>query len=114
MEGTILNRRYELKSLLGRSDLGTLYLANDIANGELLAVKVFSGAADLRGEDGMRYRNAVRRVEGFHHPHLLTPTEVGSSGGTAYQVAPYFPAQPLDALLESAPIGGIRLISSQI
>ncbi|MEE8555216.1 MAG: AAA family ATPase, partial [bacterium] len=104
MEGTILNRRYELKSLLGRSDLGALYLANDIANGELLAVKVFSGVVDLRGEDGTRYRNAVRRVEGFHHPHLLTPTAVDSSGGTAYQVAPYFPAQPLDALLESAPL----------
>jgi hypothetical protein len=98
MLGTLFDRRFELKELLGRSDLGALYLATDIGTGEMVAIKCFAEGVDLRSEDGLRYLRAVRRLAGYHHPHLLAPTEAGLSATTGYQVTPYFPAQPLAQL----------------
>ena len=106
MPETLFDRRFELKELLGRSDLGELYLATDATSGEMLALKRFGGAIDPRGEDWLRHAGAVRRGAELHHPHLLLPTEVGVSGGRGYQVAPYFPAAPLPAVVRG---GALKL-----
>src|SRR3990172_502025 len=99
MLGTLFDHRYELKQSLGRSDLGALYLATDATSGEMLALKIFAERIDLGGEDGLRYLRAVERVRDFHHPHLLVPGAAGRSAAGAFQVTPYFPAQPLAALV---------------
>ncbi|MCH8842080.1 MAG: AAA family ATPase [SAR324 cluster bacterium] len=96
MQGTAVNERFEFKQELGRSDLGLLHLANDATSGELLAVKIFDDAVDLRSEEGLRFRSVVGRLRNLRHPHLVVPSETGIDRGVGYQVSTYFPSESLE------------------
>jgi tetratricopeptide (TPR) repeat protein len=102
MPDTHIDRRFELKSPLGRSDLGTTSLATDTATGEMVALKRFAEPVDLRAEEGLRFRLMVERLRGFHHPHLIVPAEAGIFANTGYQVSAYFPADPLPMVMGAA------------
>ncbi len=97
MLGSTLNYRYRLEQRLGT--VGQQYLATDAASGEMLTVRFLPRHVSLRGEGGLRYRLALARIKGLHHPHLLVPVEAASAGGTAFLAAPYYPSQTLTDVL---------------
>src|SRR5262245_33655064 len=95
MLGSTLNRRFRLEQRLGGPPASPHYLATDASNGEMLTVRLLPRHVSLRGEAGLRYRRALARLKGLHHPNLLIPVEAATANGVAFLASPYYPSTAL-------------------
>jgi serine/threonine protein kinase len=73
-----LNGRYVLERELGRGSLGTVYLARDLRQQGLVAVKVLRPDVSANGH-GQRFLLETRVVANLQHPNILPITDSGTS-----------------------------------
>ncbi len=115
-EGTVLNERYCLGSVLGQGGFGITYEADDSMLGRNVAVKelVPSGATrhgvslHLRttpqGNDFGRLKKAFlkegRLLAQFKHAHIVRVLDLFEANGTAYIVMEYLTGELLKASIE--------------
>jgi serine/threonine protein kinase len=80
--------RYELRRVLGRGGMATVYLAHDRKHHRDVALKVLlpSLAAYLGAE---RFVKEIRILARLTHPHILALHDSGEAGGFLYYVMPY-------------------------
>jgi serine/threonine protein kinase len=85
---TALSERYELRRVLGRGGMATVYLAQDRKHHREVALKVLlpSLAAFLGVE---RFLKEIEIVARLTHPHILPLHDSGEAGGFLYYVMPY-------------------------
>ena len=83
-----LSDRYELRDLLGRGGMATVYLAFDRKHHRVVALKVLRPelAATL-GAD--RFLKEIQIVAQLTHPHILPLHDSGEAGAFLYYVMPY-------------------------
>lgn len=80
--------RYELRDLLGRGGMATVYLAYDQKHGRVVALKVLrSELAATLGAD--RFLKEIQIVAQLTHPHILPLHDSGEAGEFLYYVMPY-------------------------
>lgn len=80
--------RYELRDLLGRGGMATVYLAYDQKHGRVVALKVLrSELAATLGAD--RFLKEIQIVAQLTHPHILPLHDSGECGEFLYYVMPY-------------------------
>ncbi|MGH2508669.1 MAG: serine/threonine-protein kinase, partial [Ktedonobacteraceae bacterium] len=92
---------YTLVRLLGEGGMGSVYLANDPAIGQQVAVKVIRTELDAYTDSSAaqtalaRFRQEARAVAGLDHLHILPLYRYGeeptSSGQRAYMIMQYRP-----------------------
>jgi serine/threonine protein kinase len=83
-----LEARYELKSLLGRGGMATVYLAYDRKHHREVALKVLvPGLAAFLGAE--RFLREIETAARLTHPHILPLHDSGEAGGFLYYVMPY-------------------------
>ena len=83
-----LAERYELRRLLGRGGMASVYLARDNKHHRDVALKVLlPGLAELIGVE--RFLNEIQIVARLTHPHILALHDSGEAGGFLYYVMPY-------------------------
>ena len=82
-----LNERYELRSILGRGGMATVYLANDRKHHRSVAIKVLRPeiAASLGAE---RFLQEIEIVAKLTHPHVLPLHDSGEAETYLYYVMP--------------------------
>jgi len=99
-----LGERYELRRVLGRGGMATVYLAHDRKHHREVALKVLlpALAAFLGVERFLREIDTAARLT---HPHILALHDSGEAGGFLYYVMPYIDGASLRQRLE----GGRRL-----
>ena len=94
-----LASRYNLRSLLGRGGMATVYLADDLKHHRQVAVKVLQ--ADLAATVGAdRFLTEIRIVAQLTHPHILALHDSGEAGGFIYYVMPHISGGSLRQRLE--------------
>ena len=73
-----LAERYELRGLLGRGGMATVYLAEDLKHGRNVAIKVLRPelAASLGPE---RFLREIRIAARLNHPHILPLIDSGEA-----------------------------------
>jgi serine/threonine protein kinase len=83
-----LAERYELRRVLGRGGMATVYLAYDRKHHREVAIKVLlpTLAAVLGVE---RFLKEIEIVARLNHPHVLPLYDSGESGGFLYYVMPF-------------------------
>ena len=83
-----LSDRYELRRVLGRGGMATVYLAYDKKHHREVAIKVLlpTLAAFLGGE---RFLKEIEIAARLTHPHILPLYDSGESGGFLYYVMPF-------------------------
>lgn len=99
-----LSDRYDLRDLLGRGGMATVYLAFDRKHGRVVALKVLRPelAATL-GAD--RFLKEIQIVAQLTHPHILPLHDSGEAGEFLYYVMPYITGGSLrQRLLERGPM----------
>jgi len=103
----VLGERYELRRVLGRGGMATVYLANDRKHHREVALKVLlpSLAAFLGVE---RFLKEIEIAASLTHPHILPLHESGEAGGFLYYVMPYIAGGSLRQLEQAS-----RLTSGQ-
>jgi len=80
--------RYELREVLGRGGMATVYLAFDRKHHRVVALKVLRPelAATLGAE---RFLKEIQIVAQLTHPHILPLHDSGEAGAFLYYVMPY-------------------------
>ena len=94
-----LASRYNLRSMLGRGGMATVYLADDLKHHRQVAVKVLQ--PDLAASVGAdRFLTEIRIVAQLTHPHILALHDSGEAGGFIYYVMPLIGGGSLRQRLE--------------
>jgi serine/threonine-protein kinase len=80
--------RYAVEQELGRGATSIVYLARDLAQGRMVAIKT------LRRElaetlSANRFLREIRLVAALHHPHIVPLLDSGEADGVLYCVMPY-------------------------
>lgn len=86
---------YDLKEVLGKGGMGTVYRGVAKATGEQVAVKVL--APFYANHDGFRDRfiAEIRSLEKLHHPHIVTLHGYGEEEGLLFYVMELIPGNSL-------------------
>jgi len=94
-----LAARYQLRDVLGRGGMATVYLAFDLKHRREVAVKVLRPevAASLGAE---RFLAEIQTVARLTHPHILPLHDSGESEGFVYYVMPFIEGGSLRQQLE--------------
>ena len=92
--------RYELRRVLGRGGMATVYLARDLKHRRDVALKVLRPdlAASLGAE---RFLQEIQIAARLTHPHILALHDSGEAGGFLYYVMPFIDGPSLRARLEA-------------
>jgi len=99
-----LAERYELRQVLGRGGMATVYLAYDRKHRRGVALKVLlPGLAAFLGVE--RFLKEIQVAARLTHPHILALHDSGEAGGFLYYVMPYIDGGSLRQQLA----GGARL-----
>ena len=83
-----LEARYQLRRLLGRGGMATVYLGFDRKHHREVALKVLvPGLAAVLGAE--RFLREIETAARLTHPHILALYDSGEAGGFLYYVMPY-------------------------
>ncbi len=93
--------QYQIRALLGKGGMSTVYLAYQPAMDRLVAVKVLP--REFLHDDTflMRFQQEARTIARLEHLHILPVYDVGQDRGIPYLVTRYLPGGTLADLLNS-------------
>lgn len=95
----VLASRYVIERELGRGGMATVYLAQDLQVGSLVAVKVLHpDLASMLGAD--RFAREIGITARLQHPNILPVLDSGVAEGHSFYVMPYVKGESLAQLLE--------------
>jgi serine/threonine-protein kinase len=89
-----LGDRYRIERELGRGGMATVYLARDLKQERMVALKVIHPhlAASFGSE---RFLREVKLTANLRHPHILPLFDSGSAGGQLWYTMPYVEGESL-------------------
>ena len=94
-----LGERYQLRRVLGRGGMATVYLAYDAKHRRDVALKVLlPGLAAFLGVE--RFLKEIQIAAGLTHPHILALHDSGEVGGFLYYVMPHLDGGSLRSRLQ--------------
>jgi hypothetical protein len=105
-----VGERYDLRDVLGRGGMATVYMAYDRKHQRDVALKV------LRPEIAMtiggdRFLKEIQIVARMVHPHILSLHDSGEAGGFVYYVMPYIAGGSLrDVMLREKHMSAARAV----
>ncbi len=92
--GTVIGGLYRVDRLIAEGGMATVYLAEDLRHGRMVAVKVLHES--LAHSIGVqRFLREIEVVARLQHPHLLTLIDSGTVNELPYFVMPYLESQSL-------------------
>jgi serine/threonine protein kinase len=83
-----VRERYELRDVLGRGGMATVYMAYDLKHQRDVALKVLRPEISMT-IGGDRFLKEIQIVARMVHPHILSLHDSGEAGGFVYYVMPY-------------------------
>lgn len=97
--GRLIDGRYQVRSLIARGGMATVYLATDLRLERRVAVKIMHDhlAADQSFRD--RFIREARAAARLQHPNVVNVYDQGEDGALAYIVMEYVPGITLRDLL---------------
>lgn len=86
---------YVVEQLLGHGGMGDVYLARDLAQSRLVALKVLpaDAAHDVRRRDRLQHEGRV--LQSLRHPNICSVYEVGEDGGRVFLAMEYVEGRTL-------------------
>ena len=93
-----LGEQYDLRRLLGRGGMGTVYLAHERSLDRLVAIKVLQSSAV---DDDVRHRfvREAQTAARLTHPNIVPLHSFGRAGDALYYVMGYVEGESLESLL---------------
>lgn len=87
--GTILNDRYSICRILGSGGMAQVYLAEDLKNGQYVAVKMLKAEFNDDNEFLRRFDTEARAASSLSHDSIVKVLGVGEDHGMRYMVQEY-------------------------
>lgn len=101
--GQILNNRYRIVRLVGEGGMGQVYVAEDLAGGAEVALKVIREG--LEEADRRRFEREIRTLQTLEHPHVVVFRDLGLWGETLFYTMDLHMGPSLEELLVARPEG---------
>src|SRR4030067_1393953 len=105
--GTLLRERYEIRQIIGRGGMGSIYLAEDVRlPGRLCALKEVAQdpelpeASRLQGREQFYQEASV--LARLDHPNLPKVSDYFSDGARDYLARDFVPGEDLKTLMDQA------------
>ena len=89
-----LSGRYEFERELGRGGMATVWLARDVEQQELVAIKIMQPAL-ATALDSKRFVREMGIAASLEHPLIVPLYDSGSAGGVLYYIMPYVEGESL-------------------
>src|SRR4030065_541570 len=117
--GTLLRERYDVRQIIGRGGMGSIYLAEDARlPGRLCAVKEVQQDPDLpeytRLQGREQFYQEASVLARLDHPNLPKVSDYFSEGERDYLVMDYVPGDDLKTLMDQARREGRFLPSATV
>lgn len=101
---------YQIKATIGRGGMGIVYLAEDLALGREVALKVLP-SAKLGDPDSIeRFRHEARALARIHHPNIVPIHSIGETATAHWFAMGLVRGEALSAVIHAAATGEPRLI----
>ncbi len=98
--GTVLADRYRVLDLIGKGGMGKVYLAEHVAIGKKVAIKVLSQAYCHRPDQVKRFLREARAASTIDHENVIDITDFGEmDNGSVFFVMEYLSGSDLGKLL---------------
>lgn len=99
--GVVIGDRYRLLSRIGVGGMGTVYKAEHVRMGKVVAVKLLHG--DLSRDESMirRFNREARAASRLSSPHTVSVFDYGQTEGLVYLVMEYLQGSDLGQVLRS-------------
>jgi serine/threonine-protein kinase len=97
--GAVIGERYRLLARIGMGGMGSVYKAEHVRMGKIVAVKLLHG--DLSRDELMirRFTREARAVSKLSNPHTVSVFDYGQSDGLVYLVMEYLQGHDLGYVL---------------
>lgn len=101
LTGQVLGDRYRLVSVLGEGGMGTVYLAEHVAIGKQLAVKVLGLEFSQQESYRIRFLREAQSISRIAHENVVEVTDFGvAPNGSLYLVMEYLQGEGLSETLD--------------
>jgi serine/threonine-protein kinase len=101
--GQLIDHRYQIRHRIGEGGMGTVYAAEDVANGRGVAVKILHRVPSVEEQLIERFVREARAASQVGHPHILEVCGVGTTeSGCAYLVMELLEGMDLADVLAGA------------
>jgi serine/threonine-protein kinase len=109
-EGTVIGGRFEIISLAGKGDLGSVYQANDTKNKNVVALRIIPKEMIVNPDEMEELRTRVREASGLVHRNIRNTLGMGSATeeGVYYIAMEWIEGQNLRTLLTKRAEAGKR------
>ena len=105
LAGRVLDGRYKLLERIGHGGMGSVYRAEQLSVGQLVAVKILRFDALLDPRKLQRFENEARVIAQLRHPSTLKLIDFGhTEEGMAFLVTELLSGRPLSSYLADGPI----------
>ncbi|MEZ5367433.1 MAG: protein kinase, partial [Bryobacterales bacterium] len=101
--GEVIDKRFRVRRLVGRGGMGEVYLCDDIALGEQVALKALRADTGAGADAAARFRREIQLARRVTHPNVCRVFELGrhtgSKGPIDYYTMEYVDGETLADLL---------------
>lgn len=97
--GRTLKNRYRLLIRVGAGGFSSVYLAQDIQAGTIVAVKVLHEHLSSEGKYVRQFLKEAEKVAKLHHPHIVRILDQGEEQGLFFLVMEYVQGKTLNQIL---------------
>ncbi|NJP39941.1 Stk1 family PASTA domain-containing Ser/Thr kinase [Oscillospiraceae bacterium HV4-5-C5C] len=98
--GMVLSNRYRILRLLGAGGMALVYLAKDLQNERLVAIKVLKNDLSNDEEFVRRFDAEAKAASSLSHPNIVRVLGVGEEHGIKYMVQEYVEGTSLKDLID--------------
>src|SRR5689334_6672918 len=98
--GSTVGERYELRSVLGRGGMSTVYLAHDRRLNRDVAVKLLNDALAADPAFVERFKREAQNAAALSHPNIVAVYDWGSDAAAQYIVMEYVAGSTLKEVIE--------------
>src|SRR5687768_1709441 len=95
MVGELIAERYELKELVGRGGMSSVYRAHDTLLERTVALKILHEHYTADADYVERFRREARAAAQLSHPNIVSVIDRGDDGGRQFIVFEYVSGENL-------------------
>ncbi|MDO5732689.1 MAG: Stk1 family PASTA domain-containing Ser/Thr kinase [Eubacteriales bacterium] len=98
--GSVLNKRYRIMRLVGSGGMAQVYLAEDLMNGRMVAIKALKTELNDDEEFVRRFDAEARAASALSHENIVKVLGVGVDLGVRYMVQEFVDGVSLKSLIQ--------------
>jgi serine/threonine-protein kinase len=97
--GTVIGDRYRIIKPIGQGGMASVFLAEDLTNGEGVALKVMRDELTNDPEFVRRFATEARAAASLDHPNIVKVLDYGQDGDVRYIVQEYVQGETLKDMI---------------